>query len=194
MKILKGLIIVTIYITLMGCAGTREEVSANAEKIGIIIENGDIDEISNLIFGIEESETISGLEEIIGTGGTDTKQEGILNDIFQRNTIKVGNISENTIEYEIEAPNLQEIFVEILNNKEILSEEQLLLYMKEYVAQAQLRKVTVAVTYTIENKEIVIDYQNQEFIDGITGGLLSAYQQLYQDMINEYMKEMESNE
>ena len=194
MKIGKGLIILAICIGLTGCGKESKEVKTSAEEIGTAIENGNIEDINNLIFGIDESEVISGLEEIIGTGETETKQEVILSDIFQRNTIKVGNVSENTIEYEIEAPDLQEIFIEILSKKEILSEEQLLSYMKEYVAQAQLRKVTVAVPYTMENEKIVIDYQSQEFIDGITGGLLSAYQQLYQDMINEYMKEMESNE
>ena len=62
--------------------------------------------------------------------------------------------------------------------------------MREYIGKAELKKVTVIIPYIVENEEIVIDYQNEEFIDAITGGLLSAYRQLYQDMINEYMKEM----
>ena len=193
MKIGKGLLIFAICISLTGCGKENEEVKINAKEIGTIIESGNIEDINNLIFGIDKLEVIGGLEEIIGNQEIDTENKGILSDIFQRNTIKVRNVSDNMIEYEIEAPDLKELFLEILNKKEVLSQEQFLSYMKEYVTKAKLKKVTVEVPYTMENEKVIIDYQNQEFIDGITGGLLSAYQQLYEDMINEYMKEMENN-
>ena len=190
MKVKIGLLVVVICFSLVGCAKEEKEVKTRAEEVGTTIESGDMEEINNLIFGINESDVVNGMEEILGTEESNTAQDGILSDIFKRNTIKVGNVSKDTIEYQIEAPNLSEIFVEILNEKKDLSEEQFLEYMGEYIGKAELKKVTVIIPYIVENEEIVIDYQNEEFIDAITGGLLSAYRQLYQDMINEYMKEM----
>lgn len=190
MKVKIGLLVVVICFCLVGCTKEEKEVKTRAEEVGKTIESGSMEDINNLIFGISQSDVVNGMEEILGTGESDTVQDGILSDIFKRNTIKVGNVSKDTIEYQIEAPDLSEIFVEILNEKKDLSEEQLLEYMREYIGQAKLKKVTVTIPYTVENEEIVIDYQNEEFIDAITGGLLSAYRQLYQEMINEYMKEM----
>lgn len=190
MKVRIGLLLVAVCFCLVGCTKEEKEVKTRAEEVGKTIESGSMEDINNLIFGISQSDVVNGMEEILGTGESDTVQDGILSDIFKRNTIKVGNVSKDTIEYQIEAPDLSEIFVEILNEKKDLSEEQLLEYMREYIGQAKLKKVTVTIPYTVENEEIVIDYQNEEFIDAITGGLLSAYRQLYQEMINEYMKEM----
>ena len=190
MKVKVGLLVVVICFCLVGCTKEEKAVKTMAEEVGITIESGDMEDINDLIFGINESDVVSGMEEVLGTGESDTAQQGILSDIFKRNKIKVNNVSEDIIEYQIEAPDLSEIFVEILNEKKDLSEEQCLVYMREYIGKAELKKVTVTIPYTAEDKEIVIDYQNEEFINAITGGLLSVYRQLYQDMINEYMKKM----
>lgn len=194
MKIVKGLVIIAICITLNGCGKENREIKKSAEEVVTVIESGNIEEINDLIWGMDKLGGSNELSDIVETEKMEIKQEGILSEIFKRNTIKVVNISENIIEYEMETPDLQGIFDVILDGEEMLDEEQLFSYMKEYITQAKIRKIIVEVPYIIQNGEIVIDYQNKEFIDGITGGLLSVYWRLYQEMLSEYMKEIEAYE
>ena len=63
--------------------------------------------------------------------------------------------------------------------------------MKKYIDSAELKRVSVRVPYIRENGEIIMDYQCEDFINGITGGLLNAYQNFYEDMLEQYIKELE---
>lgn len=44
----------------------------------------------------------------------------------------------------------------------------------------------MSVPYNIIDGEIKGNYQSEEFINAITGGLLEGYQEIYQKMIKEY--------
>ena len=50
---------------------------------------------------------------------------------------------------------------------------------------ADRTKIEVKVAYTYEDGVFVAHYSTQEFMDGITGNLLTAYQELIQQMIQE---------
>lgn len=182
---------ICISIFFSGCDNENAEISDKAQEIVSIMESGDIEQISQAIFGLNDLEIDAEIEDFIADDIGEKDENGILSEIFKKDTIRMSKIKGEVIEYEIEAPNIENIFVDISNDKLELSEEELLNYMREYIENAKITKFTVLVPYTVEGKEIVVDYKNQEFINGITGGLLNGYQQFYENMLTEYMRDLE---
>ena len=114
------------------------------------------------------------------------REDGILGEIFKRTSMKVKSIKKDEIVYEIEAPNLRGIFDELVECDIDLSEKEFIECLKKYITQAEIKKVIVSVPYNIIDGEIKGNYQSEEFINAITGGLLEGYQEIYQKMIKEY--------
>lgn len=168
-----------------------EKVKESAEEIILAISNGNMENINQLIFNSSNLKIDEEVTDIFDEDSNKANNEGILNKVFLRDSIKIIKINEGTVEYEIESPNLDGIFTDMLENANKLSTENFLDYLTEYINKAEIKKMNVVVPYIVENERIVIDYKNSDFINAITGGLLESYKQFYQIMLEEYKKEME---
>ncbi len=168
-----------------------EKVKESAEEIILAISNGNMENINQLIFNSSKLKIDEEVTDIFDEDSNKANNEGILNKVFLRDSIKITKINEGTVEYEIESPNLDDIFTDMLENANKLSTENFLDYLTEYINKAEMKKKNAVVPYIVENGRIVIDYKNSDFINAITGGLLESYKQFYQRMLEEYKKEME---
>lgn len=178
------IVLVSISALIFICTGCSEtkEVEEYAQETVDIVMNGEVQGINQIIFGYQEFEPD---KEIAGMFMNE-REDGILGEIFKRTSMKVKSIKKDEIVYEIEAPNLRGIFDELVECDIDLSEKEFIECLKKYITQAEIKKVIVSVPYNIIDGEIKGNYQSEEFINAITGGLLEGYQEIYQKMIKEY--------
>lgn len=155
-----------------------------AEAIVLAMEEKDIEKINNIIFQENELVVDEELEDMFNDEGKETQDEDLISKILVKDSIKLNKVKKDVIEYEVSAPNLENIFKNI--GYKDMSEEEFSSYIYDYIDSAEFKTTTVEVPYTISDKQMIIDYKDKDFINSITGGLLGAYQGLYQNMIDEY--------
>lgn len=185
----KLLLIVLVCAALTGfvsCGKQNEVVKENAQVIADAFTDGDMATINKTIFGTNELEVDEELTDM--WGDNNQSQEGILEYIFEYVTVKVKRATERTIEYEIEAPDMKNVFVDLNTNTTDISEDELLQHIKDYVKNAKTKVSIVALEYILVDEEPIVDYRDEAFISAVTGGLLDAYQLLYEEMMEEYMQ------
>ena len=179
------LVCVSLLIGLVGC-GKQSKVVKNAQEIADAFADGDMATINKNIFGINEFEVDEELSDMWGE--SIESQEGVLTHIFELVTVKVKKATDSTIEYEIEAPDMKNMFVNLNTNTEKISEDELLQHIKDYAKNAEATATTVSLEYIVVDDELIVDYQDEAFINAVTGGLLDAYKSLYEEMMEEYME------
>lgn len=183
-KILLSILMCVILVSLADCGQQNEAVETEAQVIADAFTNGGMQTINKTIFGINEVEIDDGLSDI---GGEDVQsQDGVLDYIFDLVTVKVKKTTDSTIEYEIEAPDMSKVFVDMNTNADNLSKDELLGYIKNYAQNAETKDTTVSLGYILVDDEPILNYQDEEFINAVTGGLLDAYKTLYSEMLEEY--------
>ena len=93
-------------------------------------------------------------------------------------------VTDEHIVYEISAPELSNIFQDVMKEENITAEtfED---YIYNYIETAEKVKIEVEVPYTYENEVFKADYDTSEFMNAITGNLITAYQGLIEQMIQE---------
>lgn len=47
-------------------------------------------------------------------------------------------------------------------------------------------KSKVSLGYIVTENQLVVDYQNEGFINAVTGGILDAYKSLYSEILEKY--------
>lgn len=185
----KALLLVMVFTAIfcfVSCKEHNKLVKENAQVVADAFMDNDMETINKIIFQTDKLEVDEGLSGIWGES-TQSK-EGILTNIFGLVTVKVKKITDSTIEYEIEAPDMTNVLVDIDTNIENLREEELLEYIKDYAKNAEIKTTTVSLEYVFADDEFFVNYQNEEFINSVTGGLLDAYKLLYSEVMEEYAK------
>lgn len=185
----KALLLVMVFTAIfcfVSCKEHNKLVKENAQVVADAFMDNDMETINKIIFQTDKLEVDEGLSGIWGES-TQSK-EGILTNIFGLVTVKVKKITDSTIEYEIEAPDMTNVLVDIDTNIENLREEELLEYIKDYAKNAEIKTTTVSLEYVFADDEFFVNYQNEEFINAVTGGLLDAYKLLYSEVMEEYAK------
>lgn len=180
------LVCVSLLTGLVGCGKQNKVVEENAQAVADAFVDGDMTTINKTIFGTNEFDVDKELSDI--WGGTVESQEGVLEHIFEHVTVKVKKTTGSTIEYEIEAPDMKNVFMVLDASTANISEDELLEHIKSYAKNAEITAVTVSLEYIIVDDEPVVDYRNEAFINAVTGGLLDAYKSLYEEMMEEYME------
>lgn len=179
----KKLLIISLACVLcFSACGTNKDVEVEAEKIVEAIVNKDMQTVEEIILGTEDlviDEELAGFFE-----DSESANNGIIAKIVEQDSIRVKKITDEHIVYEITAPELSNIFEDVMK-EENLTKASFEEYIYNYVAMADKTKIEVKVAYTYEDGVFVADYSTQEFMDGITGNLLTAYQELIQQMIQE---------
>lgn len=185
--LLNIVVFISLITCLVGCGKQNKVVEENAQKISDAFASCDMDTINETIFGVGKLEIDNQLSDMWSE--SIESQEGILKQIFEHVTIKINKITASTIEYQIKAPDMKNVFVNFDDtNTEYVSEGELLEHVKSYVQNADISTVKVNLEYVIANDEPVIDYRNEVFINAVTGGLLDAYKVLYEEMMEEYLE------
>lgn len=177
-------VLLVLVCTCMGCSKDTKIAREHGQQVADIMEGGDMEKINEFVFGYQEPESNDEIAAIMKT--TEKEGDGILKDIFQKNTFEITRVSKDKIEYEIKAPDLTEIFEKLGEADSNLSEEEFTEEVRKYIEQAKYKKRTVSVPYKVVDGEVVVNYRNVEFINAITGGLLESYQKFYRQMLEEY--------
>ena len=185
-SILRNLFYLTCVIltSFFGCGQQNKVIEAEAQVVADAFTDGDMKTINRTIFGTNEVEIDDGLSDLWGEDAQ--YQDGVLACIFDLVTVKVKKTTDSTIEYEIEAPDMSKVFIDMNTNVDNISEDGLLDYIKSYVPNAETKETTVSLEYILVDDEPIVNYQNEEFINAVTGGLLDAYKNLYSEMLEEY--------
>lgn len=185
-KIFLSILVCIILTSLVGCGQQNKVVETEAQVIADAFMDGNMGTINKTIFGTNEIEIDDGLS---GIWGEDTQsQDGVLTYIFDLVTVKVKKITDSAIEYEINAPDMSKVFVDIDTNATNMSQDELLQYIKSYAQNAKTKDITVPIKYIIVDGEPIVNYQDEKFINAVTGGLLDAYKTLYSEMLDEYVE------
>lgn len=180
------LVCVSLLTGLVGCGKQNKVVEENAQEVADAFADGDMATINKNIFGINEFEVDEELSDMWEE--SIESQEGVLEHIFEHVTVKVKKTTESTIEYEINAPDMKNVFVDFNTNTADISEDELLQHIKDYAKNAETKATTVSLEYIVVDDELMVDYQDEAFINAVTGGLLDAYKSLYEEMMEEYME------
>lgn len=187
MKKLLAVILVCLSLGIFtGCGAERELAEESAQCLTETFASGDMESINHMIFGTGLAESdkpaLQEWEAPVDTG------EGVLAQVFPYVTVDVEKTTRSVIKYKIEAPDMSRIFEDFEGDRQNISEDDLLQYIKDYSKNTARRTTTVSLAYTVEEGNLIIDYQDEEFINAVTGGLLEAYRSLYSEMLEAYMK------
>lgn len=171
---------------LVGCGKQNKVVEKKAQEVADAFADSDMATINKIIFGINEFEIDEELTDMWGK--PIESQEGVLGHIFECVAIKVKKITKSTIEYEINAPDMKNVFVDLDTNTANISEDELLQYIKDYAKNADTTETTVSLEYIVVDDELIVNYKDEAFLNAVTGELLDAYKSLYEEMMEEYME------
>lgn len=185
-KIILFIIIYLISFSFIGC-NRNSNIEKEVNKAEEIFYNKDIEQINNLIFGIEEITVDEEMLDFFNEQKSENIKKGILNYIFSDVVLKVDKIKKDNVEFKITAPNMEQVFNDLSEDSLNFTENDLLEYMKEYIKNTEKKEFFVSVSY-VEDKDnnVIINYRKEEFINAITGGLLNAYKELYVNVLDEY--------
>ena len=168
-RVLLLIIVCVAFTGLVSCGEQNELVKENAQVVADAFTNGDMATINKIIFATNKLEVDKELSDIWGEDAQ--SQDGVLTYIFDLVTVEVKEITDSTIEYEIEVPDMSNVFVDIDTNAVNMSQDELLQYIKNYAQNAETKDTTVALEYILVDDEPVVNYQNEEFINAVTSKL-----------------------
>ncbi len=175
-----GIILIGLCLSATAC-GTDKTVKKEANKISDAIESKDLSLLDKIINGVDD---LSEDEELSDFFETDTEQEnGLMYQIIEQDTVEVKRIGDKTITYIITAPELSDLFNDMRKNN--VTEENVDSFIKDYIVKADKVTNEVEVPYTYENGNYSAEYGSEEFINALTGNMVTAYQNLMQDVVNE---------
>lgn len=171
---------------LTGCGKQSKAVKESAQAAADAFSGGDMTEINEIIFGTKGLPLDDELSDV--WEDTNKSENGILEAVFECVTVKVKKTTDTSITYEIEAPDMSNVFDDLPAGAEDMPQEELLQYIRDYAKNAGTTKSTVSLDYILIDGEPVVNYRDEAFINAVTGGLLEAYQTLYAEMIEAYME------
>ena len=166
-------------ISVCGCtADTNNALTALDKDHSVVVQNdlevfsdGDISKITERVFGSVPNETY---------------EEGIIADLFANAEAQITSADESTITYTIVAPDISNFFRECaVQLDSITTSEELGQTILEYAKTSPTKEYTVTVPYFVEEDDIDVAYDDPDFINAMTGGLLDAYTALYDMYLSE---------
>lgn len=189
MKKIKLYTILMVSVLLTAC-GTDKKIEKQANNIVDAVENNDISELDFIINGTDE---LAEDEELADFFETDTEQgNGLMSKIIKHDTIEVKKVGKDAITYKITAPDLSNLFSDMKAGN--VTEENIDSFMDDYISDAKVVTNEVDVSYTYENEKFSTEYDTEEFINALTGNMVTAYQELIQDVQNEISEEDNNEE
>ena len=163
---IKVLIIILPCVICLSACGTNKDVEAEAEKIVEAVADEDMQTVEAIILGAGDFVTDKELVDFFGDSRS--ANNGIIAKIVELDSIKIKKITDKHIVYEITAPELSNIFEDVMK-EENLKEESFEKYIYNYIVTVEKTKIDVKVPYTYEDGVFTADYSTQNFLNGITG-------------------------
>lgn len=184
------LVATTIAMTTSGCSNDNE-LRTSAEEIANSINDNDMGTLQKLIMGEDDLTYDEELSDFFDTENEEdsSSENGIISEIVAQDSIKLKKINDSTIEYEIKAPKLENIFQDALAQN--LEDSEIEDYLREYIRNADKEKIDVEVSYTYVDGIFEADYETEEFVNALTGNMIKSYQELVQQMIQEMSAEVD---
>lgn len=186
------LILIVLIVSLMveGCSNGNE-LRTSAEEVVNSINNNDMDALQKIIIGEDDLSYDEELSDFFDTENEEdsSSENGIISEIVAQDSIKLKKINDSTIEYEIKAPKLENIFQDALDQN--LEDSEIEDYLREYIRNADKEKIDVEVSYTYVDGIFEADYETEEFVNAFTGNMIKSYQELVQQMIQEMSTEVD---
>ena len=166
---------------------TREAVKADAQELTNAFATADMETINKLIFKkeLQKSQDFSTEGELDATTGS---QDGILKYIFPYVSVNVTGSTDTTVDYEIKSPDMLGVFDHIDGDVSTITEEELRQHIVDYVQTTQTMVTELTLNYELINGEPVVDFENEAFLNAVTGGLMDAYKTIYEAMMVEYLE------
>ena len=173
------LLAMLLLISVAACGTDMDEVAKTIGKNNAVSVRNDLEVFSK--------SDISGItDRIFGTVPNETSEEGIIADLFANAEAQIISADESTITYTIVSPDISNFFTEYANQLDsITTSEELGQAILEYAKTAPTKEYTVTVPYSVEEDDIVVAYNDPDFINAMTGGLLDAYSALYDLYLSE---------
>lgn len=178
----KMLVICLVCTVCLSACGTDKNIKMQAERIVDAIENGNIKTVETIILGTEGLVVDEDLADFFLE--SESERTGIISKIIEQDSIKVKKVTDEHIVYEITSPELSNMFEDAMKEKN-LTEDTFEGYIYNYIETANKVKIRTEIPYTYEDGVFTANYLTEEFINGITGNLITAYQELIQQMIEE---------
>lgn len=184
------LFVLLILTTFFTACGTDKKIEKQANNIVDAVENNDISELDSIINGTDE---LAEDEELADFFETDTEQgNGLMSKIIKHDTIEVKKVDDDAITYKITAPDLSNLFSDMKSGN--VTEENIDSFMDDYISGAKTVTNEVKVSYIYEDEKFLAEYDTEEFINALTGNMVTAYQGAIQDMQSEISEENNNNE
>lgn len=184
------LFVLLILTTFFTACGTDKKIEKQANNIVDAVENNDISELDSIINGTDE---LAEDEELADFFETDTEQgNGLMSKIIKHDTIEVKKVDDDAITYKITAPDLSNLFSDMKSGN--VTEENIDSFMDDYISGVKTVTNEVKVSYIYEDEKFSAEYDTEEFINALTGNMVTAYQGAIQDMQSEISEENNNNE
>ena len=178
----KMLAICLVCTVCLSACGTDKNIEVQAERIVEAIESKNIKTVETIILGTEALVTDEDLADFFSD--SESEEDGIISKIIEQDSIKVKKVTDDYIVYEITSPELSNMFKDVMK-EENLTEDTFKEYIYNYIETANKVKIQTEIPYTYEDGVFTANYSTEEFINGITGNLITAYQELIRQMIEE---------
>lgn len=183
------MLLIAFSVAVSGCSNNNA-LEANAEEVVDCINNNDMSTLQKIVM---ENNLLSddSLSEFFETEIEDDNldESEIISEIIAQDSIKLKKINDNSIEYELKTPKLENIFQDALEQD--LEDDEIEDYFREYIRTADKDKCNVEVPYTYNDGVFKADYATEEFVNALTGGMIKSYQELVQKMLQEMGTEVE---
>lgn len=180
-------IILAILALLWFAVGNMVTLYVHSEDVVEQLNSGDLDlpGVRNTDFSVLPHYMQQTLGETAEAQSDGPIMEAVLPYLrVERETIH-GFFTQSSVDYSISAPDL-ETWLLSTDLMQFSSQDELLGAMLDYIPSAPLRTVTVTVEY---DRDGLFgwrgEYQTVEFADAVSGGLNTAYNVLYEQMLKE---------
>lgn len=187
------ILLITICIIVTGCCGgiliaryfggrknnvlttLKEDHITEIKEDLKVFADGNISEITERVFGATS-----------GKGSTSESNNGIIADLFTNAEVRIASTNDSNINYTILSPDISDFFIVCADQiNAITTSEELGQAILEYAETAPIKEYTVSVPYSSSGESISVAYDNPDFINAMTGGLLDAYMVLYEQYLAE---------
>ena len=176
------LLLLSFAFIMSGCEDANVKKKAN-EAVEAF-DSDDIKAVNKLVFGMEQQSVDSELRDYFVNHNNNS--EGILGHVFKRVDLSVKSSTSEKVVFEIQAPDMENVFEDFEYDIDKLSQAELADYINKYADNADTKTFTAEVSVTKNGDSIELDYKSTTFINAITGGLLEKYKALYNSILEKY--------
>ena len=180
-KLVVLLFVITVACIVSSCGNA--EVKSKAEEAVTAFDNKDLHAINQMIFN----------NDPITDQGTDKAEdsESVIKHILSKVSLSVKSTSDTIVVFDIKSPDMSGVFDNYTGDVSELDSTELYKYITEYSDNAETKVFTVELPVIKEDGAVKIDYQNRDFINAVTGGLLDEYNALYNSVLDLYSQGVE---